>query len=97
MPIGMLLASIGNQEPRSYAPLDTPHIFLENGTQTVKMQFDTFPVLRKYKTAVISILARIKITAVYYVTLKSVLYIPWLFSDRNIQITNFYIEVIQIM
>ena len=24
-------------------PLDTPHIFFENGTQTVKMQFDTFP------------------------------------------------------
>ena len=24
-------------------PLDTPYIFLENGTQTVKMQFDTFP------------------------------------------------------
>ena len=23
--------------------LDTPHIFLENGTQTVKMQFDTIP------------------------------------------------------
>ncbi len=24
-------------------PLDTPHIFLENGTQTVKMQFATIP------------------------------------------------------
>ena len=24
-------------------PLNTPYIFLENGTQTVKMQFDTFP------------------------------------------------------
>ena len=24
-------------------PLDTPYIFLENGTQTVKMQFDTIP------------------------------------------------------
>ena len=24
-------------------PLDTSHIFLANGTQTVKMQFDTFP------------------------------------------------------
>lgn len=43
MPTGMLLAPIGNPEPRSCAPLDTPHIFLENGTQTVKMQFDTFP------------------------------------------------------
>lgn len=43
VPTGMLLAPIGNPEPRSYAPLDTPYIFLENGTQTVKMQFDTFP------------------------------------------------------
>ena len=39
----MLLAPIGNPEPRDFTPLDTPHIFLENGTQTVKMQFDTFP------------------------------------------------------
>ena len=43
VPTGMLLAPIGNPEPRSCAPLDTPHIFLENGTQTVKMQFDTIP------------------------------------------------------
>ena len=43
VPTGMLLAPIGNPEPRSYAPLDTPYIFLENGTQTVKMQFDTIP------------------------------------------------------
>ena len=43
VPTGMLLAPIGNPEPRSYAPLDTPYIFLENGTQTVKMQFATFP------------------------------------------------------
>jgi len=41
VPTGMLLAPIGNPEPRSCAPLDTPHIFLENGIQTVKMQFDT--------------------------------------------------------
>ena len=39
----MLLAPIGNPEPRDFTPLDTPHIFLENGTQTVKMQFDTIP------------------------------------------------------
>ena len=43
MPTGMLLAPIGNPEPRGCAPLDTLHIFLENGTQTVKMQFDTIP------------------------------------------------------
>ena len=42
MPTGMLLAPIGNPEPRDFTPLDTPHIFLENGTHTVKMQFDTF-------------------------------------------------------
>ena len=29
VPTGMLLAPIGNPEPRSCAPLDTPHIFLE--------------------------------------------------------------------
>lgn len=29
--------------PETRTPLDTPHIFLENGTQTVKMQFDTVP------------------------------------------------------
>ena len=29
--------------PETHTPLDTSHIFLENGTQTVKMQFDTFP------------------------------------------------------
>ena len=39
----MLLAPIGNPEPRDFTPLDTPYIFLENGTQTVKMQFDTIP------------------------------------------------------
>ena len=55
----MLLAPIGNPEPRDFTPLDTPHIFLKIGTHTVQMQFDTF--LRKYKTAVISILARMKI------------------------------------
>ncbi len=60
----MLLAPIGNPEPRDFTPLDTSNIFLENGTQTVKMQFDTFP--QKIKTAVISILARMKITAVFY-------------------------------
>ena len=38
-----LLAPIGNPEPRDFTPLDTSYIFLENGTQTVKMQFDTFP------------------------------------------------------
>ena len=43
VPTGMLLAPIGNPEPRDCIPLDTSHIFLENGTQTVKMQFDTFP------------------------------------------------------
>ena len=43
VPTGMLLAPIGNPEPRDSTPLDTPHIFPENGTQTVKMQFDTFP------------------------------------------------------
>ena len=43
VPTGMLLAPIGNPEPRSYAPLDTPYIFLENGTQTVKMQFAPIP------------------------------------------------------
>ena len=26
-----------------FYPSGHPHIFLENGTQTVKMQFDTFP------------------------------------------------------
>ena len=39
----MLLTPIGNPEPRDFTPLDTSNIFLENGTQTVKMQFDTFP------------------------------------------------------
>jgi hypothetical protein len=39
----MLLTPIGNPEPRDFTPLDTPHISLENGTQTVKMQFATFP------------------------------------------------------
>ena len=39
----MLLAPIGSPEPRDFTPLDTPYIFLENGTQTVKMQFDTLP------------------------------------------------------
>ena len=43
VPTGMLLAPIGNPEPRDFTPLDTPYIFLENGAQTVKMQFDTFP------------------------------------------------------
>ena len=65
MPTGMLLAPIGNPEPRDASrlparsvlqnashfevstgdppPSGHPHIFLENGTQTVKMQFDTFP------------------------------------------------------
>jgi len=52
MPTGMLLAPIGNPEPRSFAPLDTPYIFLENGTQTVKMQFDTF--LQKIQNRIIS-------------------------------------------
>ena len=37
----MLLAPIGNPEPRDFTPLDTSNIFLENGTQTVKMQFAT--------------------------------------------------------
>ena len=63
MPTGMLLAPIGNPEPRDASRLPArsvlqnashfevstgdphtsghPHIFLENGTQTVKMQFDT--------------------------------------------------------
>ena len=61
----MLLAPIGNPEPRDASrlparsvlqnalhfevstgdphPSGHPHIFLEKGTQTVKMQFDTFP------------------------------------------------------
>ena len=43
VPTGMLLAPIGNPAPRSCAHLDTPHIFRENGTQTVKMQFDNIP------------------------------------------------------
>lgn len=42
MPTGMLLAPIGNPEPMGFSPLDTPSIFLANGTQTVEMQFDTF-------------------------------------------------------
>jgi len=29
--------------PETRTPLDPPYIFLENGTQTVKMQFDTIP------------------------------------------------------
>ena len=29
--------------PETRTPLDTPDIFLEKSTQTVKMQFDTFP------------------------------------------------------
>lgn len=63
VPTGMLLAPIGNPEPRDASrlparsvlqnakhfevstgdphPSGHPHIFLENGTQTVKMQFDT--------------------------------------------------------
>lgn len=48
----MLLAPIGNPEPRDFTPLDTPYIFLENGTQTVKMQFDTFP--QKIQNRIIS-------------------------------------------
>ena len=52
----MLRAPIGSPEPRSYAPPGAPHIFLENGIQTVKMQFDTDA--KKIKTAVISILCR---------------------------------------
>ena len=63
VPTGMLLAPIGNPEPRDFTPLDTPHIFLENGTQTVKCSLT--PFLRKYKTAVLSILARMKNTAVF--------------------------------
>ena len=65
VPTGMLLAPIGNPEPRDASrlparsvlqnalhfevstgdphPSGHPHIFLENGTRTVKMQFDTFP------------------------------------------------------
>ena len=43
VPTGMLLAPIGNPEPKGLRPSEHPHIFLENGTQTVKMQFDTFP------------------------------------------------------
>ena len=34
------LAPIGNPEPKELRPSGPPHIFLENGTQTVKMQFD---------------------------------------------------------
>ena len=41
VPTEMLLAPIGNPEPRDFTPLDTPYIFLQNGAQTVKMQFDT--------------------------------------------------------
>jgi len=48
----MLLAPIGNPEPRDFTPLDTSYIFLENGTQTVKMQFDTFP--QKIQTGLFS-------------------------------------------
>lgn len=48
----MLLAPIGNPEPRDCIPLDTPYIFLENGTQTEKMQFDTFP--QKIQTGLFS-------------------------------------------
>ncbi len=54
VPTGMLLAPIGNPEPRDFTPLDTPYIFLENSTQTAKMQFDT--ISQKYKTATTSIL-----------------------------------------
>ncbi len=36
-------ATLGYGEPRDFTPLDTPYIFLDNGTQTVKMQFDTIP------------------------------------------------------
>ena len=53
VPTGMLLAPIGNPEPRSCAPLDTPYIFLENGTQTVK--YSLTPFLRKYKTELFSV------------------------------------------
>ena len=60
----MLLAPIGNPEPRDFTPLDTPYIFLENGTQTEKMQLDTFP--QKIENRCISILARMKITAAFF-------------------------------
>ena len=41
VPTGMLLAPIGNPEPKGLHPSGHPHIFFANGTQTVKMQFDT--------------------------------------------------------
>ena len=43
VPTGMLLAPIGNPEPKGLHPSEHPHIFLENGTQTVNMQFYTIP------------------------------------------------------
>jgi len=39
VPTGMLLAPIGNPEPRGYSPLDTPPVFSANDTQIVKRQF----------------------------------------------------------
>ena len=70
----MLLAPIGNPEPRDASrlparsvlqnakhfevstgdphPSGHPHIFLENGTQTVKMQFDAIP--QKIQTGLFS-------------------------------------------
>ena len=40
--------------PETRTPLDTPYMFLENGTQTEKCSLT--PFLRKYKTAATSIL-----------------------------------------
>ena len=43
MPKGVLLAPIGNPEPKGLRPSGHLHIFFADGTQTVKMQFDTIP------------------------------------------------------
>ena len=67
VPTGMLLAPIGNPEPRDCIPLDT-RIFSSKMVPKLKNSSLT-PFLRKYKTAVISILARMKITAVSFISL----------------------------
>lgn len=41
VPTGVLLAPIGNPEPKGLRPSGHLHIFFTNGTQTVKMQFST--------------------------------------------------------
>ena len=40
VPTGVLLAPIGNPEPKGLRPSGHPPIFFASGTQTVKIQFD---------------------------------------------------------